>query len=308
MNMLAGLAAGLGLGLLAAIAAGLLDRTVKSAADIEALGVPVLGFLPFASASTSRATGRARKRRARSTEAAEGRPELYVHEHPRSVLAECCRTIRTNLAFMSATEELRTLVVTSAGPSEGKTTTSLSIAIAIAQGGSRTIIVDTDMRRPRLHKVLDVPADKGVTSVLIGEAKLEDCIYETIVPGLFVLPSGPIPPNPSELLHTPQFGKLVADLREQFQRVIFDSPPVGVVTDGAVIAPQVDGVIWVARAGVAQRDSVARTMRQIRDVRGRLVGAVLNAIDPGVQSYGSGYYDYQRSGYYLDAPEPVAKT
>ena len=140
--------------------------------------------------------------------------------------------------------------------------------------------------------------------MLIGEATLDECISETVVPGLYVLPCGPIPPNPSELLHTPQFKKLIADLRSRFQRVIFDSPPVGVVTDGAVIAPQVDGVLWVARAGVAHRDSVARAMKQIRDVGGRTVGAVLNALDPGEQSYSSGYYYYyQRSGYYTESPE-----
>lgn len=304
VNMVGGFAGGLLLGVALAVIAGLLDRTVKSAGDIEMLGVPVLGILPFAEDEAQQ--GKRSRRRARQTSASASGPELYVHEHPRSVVAECCRTIRTNLAFMGAADELRTLVITSAGPSEGKTTTSLSIATAIAQGGAKTLIVDTDMRRPRLHKILGVGSDRGVTSVLIGDANIDECIYETVVPGLYVLPCGPIPPNPSELLHTPRFAQLLTELEARFQRVILDSPPIGVVTDAAVIAPQVDGVLWVARAGVAHRDAVARAMRQVRDVGGRLVGAVVNALEAGHQHYGSAYYSYyQRSGYYVESPEPT---
>jgi capsular exopolysaccharide synthesis family protein len=220
-----------------------------------------------------------------------------------SSVAECCRTIRTNLTFMAAEEPLRALVVTSAGPREGKTTVASNLAIALAQSGKRVLLVDTDLRRPRIHRTFAVSSAVGITSVLVGEARLEEAVNETAVPGLWVLPCGPIPPNPSELLHTTKFRDLVQEASKQFDRVIFDSPPLGAVTDAAIIAPQVDGVIVVMKVQHTNRDTANLALRQLRDVGAVILGSILNDVNLAEQRYGYGsYYYYRRQGYYSSDP------
>ena len=142
--------------------------------------------------------------------ATDGERDLYVFRHPKSTAAEACRAIRTNLLFMSPDRPLRTMLVTSSGPREGKSTCVIATGIAMAQSGGRVVLVDTDMRRPRLHEALGVPNDRGVSSVLVGDATLDEVVKSTEVPGLFVIPSGPIPPNPAELFHTQAFRDFVA--------------------------------------------------------------------------------------------------
>ncbi|MGC4118205.1 MAG: polysaccharide biosynthesis tyrosine autokinase [Myxococcales bacterium] len=260
------------------------DRTVKSHQDIEALGLNFLGLLP--SIPGGDPTHPAKR-------------DLYIQEQPKSTVAECCRTIRTNLMFMSASNPARRLVVTSAGPQEGKTTTLINMGIVIAQGGQRVVLVDSDMRRPRLHKSFGVPNSVGLSSLIVGESTLDDAIKSTIIPGLFVLPSGPIPPNPAELLHTDSFKKVVEQLSARFDRVMFDSPPVGAVTDSLVLANQLDGTILVTKMLRTDRDMAERATSSLRDANARLLGAVLNDVDIDKRQYGYylGYY-YSYGRYY----------
>lgn len=302
-NAAGGLGAGLALGLALAFLLSRLDRRLKSVADVEHTGLTVLGILPRieegedAQPTYGRKNG---KRRRRAPTPAVASRDLFVHTHPMSAAAECCRTIRTNLTFMSADEPIRTLVITSANPREGKTTVTANIAISLAQSGKRVLLVDTDLRRPRVHRAFGVSSSRGVTSVIVGEARLRDVIQSTDIPNLDVLACGPIPPNPSELLHSQRFGELVREALEQYDRIIFDSPPLGAVTDAAVLAPQLDAALVVVKAHTTTRDALGSALRQLRDVAANVVGGVLNDLDPRRKGYGAGdyYYYYRREGYY----------
>jgi capsular exopolysaccharide synthesis family protein len=166
----------------------------------------------------------------------------------------------------------------------------------MAQSGGKVVLVDTDMRRPRMHKALGVPNDQGVSSVLVGDATLDEVIKSTEVPGLFIVPSGPIPPNPAELFHTQAFRDFVTAISARFDRVIFDSPPVNAVADPAVLATQVDGAFLVIRASATNRAMARRAVRVLSDVKARLFGAVLNDIELGSPKYGGYYASYRGYG------------
>jgi polysaccharide biosynthesis transport protein len=253
-----------------------LDRSVKTQEDLEAaVGAPFLGFVP-----TVAAEGKAGK-------------ELFVLNHPKSTAAECCRVVRTNILFCSPDKPLRTILVTSSNPVEGKTMNVVNLGITMAQGGHKTILVDTDMRRPRLHKVLGLGNEHGVSRLTVEEGPLEDAVKTTDVPNLYLLPCGPIPPNPAELIQTEKFNALVKRLLEKYDRVIFDSPPVLAVTDAAVLSRVVDGTVLVVRAGSTSRDAVIRARQRLTSVNARMVGAVLNDVNLRNPHYASYYYQYQ---------------
>lgn len=271
MGVIAGLVLGLGLALLLE----LLDSSVTSQADVEErLALTFLGFLPSI------------------PETEKGSRDLHIHREPKSLIAECTRAIRTNLLFMSPDRPFKRLLVTSSGPQEGKSTTAINLGIAMAQSGNRVLLVDTDMRRPRLHKAFGVSNERGVSSVVVGEGKLEDAIKSTEIPGLFVMPCGPVPPNPAELLHTKAFGDILAQLSERYDRVILDTPPVGAVADAVVLSTQVDGVVLVLKAGKTNKDLAKRTVRALRDVKANIYGAVLNDVNLESSKYGDYYYGY----------------
>ena len=182
----------------------LLDSTVKAT---NRDGETFLGIFPFIDGTGS-----------------EDR-DLFVSAKPQSSAAECARALRTNLLFMNPDQPPRVIAVSSASPKEGKSTLAISLATTMAQSGSRTILIDADMRRPRLHKALDRgPKDFGLSSLIIGESNLDEAVDKEILPGLDLLCCGPIPPNPSELLHTVGFERLLVMLREKYDRVIFDAP------------------------------------------------------------------------------------
>ncbi|MFE8605622.1 GumC family protein [Archangium violaceum] len=267
-------------GVAVALGLELLDASVASRADVEErLGLAFIGAMPPLKPDDG------------------GPADLYIHRHPRSQAAEMCRAIRTNLLFMSPDKPFRTVVVSSAGPSEGKSTVVINLGMVMAQTGSRVLLMDTDMRRPRLHRAFGVPDDMGVSSLVVGEGSLEGAIKSTDVPNLFVLPCGPLPPNPAELLHTRAFSELLGKLRERFDCVLLDSPPLGPVSDALVLSKQTDGILLVLKAGVTQREQAKRAIRSLRDVKARVIGALLNHVDLkggryGAESYGNGYRGY----------------
>lgn len=270
-----GIVGGLLAGLALAFLLEFLDSSVTSQSEIEErLGLTFLGFVP--SIPTSDGTSK----------------DLHIHREPKSHIAECTRAVRTNLLFMSPDKPLKRMLVTSSGPQEGKSTTAINLAIAMAQSGQRVLIVDTDMRRPRLHRAFGVPNDLGVSSIVVGEGKLEDAIKTTEVPGVYLLPCGPVPPNPAELLHTRAFGELLETLEARFDRVLLDSPPVGAVADAVVLATQVNGVVMVLKAGVTNRDVARRTLRALNDVKATMLGAVLNDVNLERSRYGDYSYGY----------------
>jgi polysaccharide biosynthesis transport protein len=299
-----GVLLGLLLGVVVALTLEQLDRVIRTVEDAEETGITVLGVIPHINENVSADNNYGRRKR-RDRAAPVGNRDLIVHTHPKSSVAECCRTIRTNITFMSADRPRKTLVVTSASPREGKTTVSISLAISLAQSGKRILIVDTDLRKPRLHRAFAKPLTRGVTSILVGEHSASEATYETGVPGLSFLACGPIPPNPSELLHTEQFRQLLVELGKVYDHVILDSPPMAVVTDAAILAPQVDGAILIVHAQRTTRDALRSALRQLRDVSGHLVGGVLNNVDISANRYGySTSYYYRDESYTADSEPP----
>ena len=209
---------------------------------------------------------------------------------------------------MSTDHSLRRLLVTSPGPHEGKTFVATTLAIVIAQSGKRVLLLDTDLRRPRLHKVF--PGEKGtrgVTDALAGQCTPEEFIETTGIPNLFSGRAGPIPPNPAELLHSTRFTELLDRLSEMFDLVILDSPPLGAVTDAAILSRVVDGTILVARHGKTHKASLRHSARQLNRIGSRIFGVILNDADYSRASYYR--YDYYRTyGYSYRAEEPTAAT
>ncbi len=290
-----------------------LDNTVKSQEDIEKrLGVTFLGLLPTIDPA-DRGGSLASAKGSATTETGHSSRDLYVHLFPKSSVAECCRSIRTNLMFMSPDKPTRTLLVTSAGPKEGKTTVATNLAIAMAQSGQRVLLVDTDMRRPRLHKALGVPTTtEGVSKAIVGEGDVLKMVKTTDVPNLWLLPCGACPPNPAELLHAERFRRVVAELSAAYDRVVFDSPPVGLVTDAAILARLTDGTILVSKAGRTTRDSLARAYQAVwANGEVNVLGCILNDLDLSKQGrYGAYSYYYQAQyGTYYGQPkdEPAEK-
>ena len=301
VNLTLGFFVGLVVGAALAWARDQLDSSLKTPDEVESeLGVTFLGLLPEVDDADQDRKRRSRRRRqAPSAVTAPSAVELVVHSRPLSGIAEAARSIRTNLLFMNPDHPYRTLLVTSAAPSEGKTTIACSLAIALAQGGQRVCIVDCDLRRPRLHRIFDRLADKGVTNVLVGDATIDDVALPTVVDNLWSIPAGPIPPNPADVLHSEAFRRFLVDLAAKFDRVIIDSAPLVAVTDSAIISTQTDGTVFVVRAFKTSKHLSAQGLRVLRDVDARIVGAVLNAVDLNRQEYSYYYhYHYYKQGGY----------
>jgi succinoglycan biosynthesis transport protein ExoP len=300
LNMTIGLVGGLALGLFGAFAREMFDRSVKSPNDIEQeLGLTFLGLLPrvgrnmgqsYGRSAGNKAAGGERRRRARDG-AEPQRIELIVHEDPQSSISEASRGLRTNVSFMSPDKPYKSLLVTSASPNEGKTTVACCLAVAMAQAGHKVVLIDCDLRRPRLHRVFQKTNDRGVTSSLVDRTGLDSAVVETEVPGLSLLASGPSCPNPAESLQSNAFQSLLEELGAKFDRIVIDSPPIAPVTDAVILSTRVDASIMVIRALSTTRDAVLHARRALEDVRANLIGAVLNAADPGRADYPH-YYRY----------------
>jgi succinoglycan biosynthesis transport protein ExoP len=311
VNLSVGLFLGLAFGIAAAWVREQLDSSLKTPDEVEGLlGVTFLGLLPEVDEHHEvRRRGARRRRRVPKPERDEP-IELVVHNRPLSGIAEAARTLRTNLLFMSPDRPFRKLLVTSAAPSEGKTTIACSIAIAMAQGGQRVCIVDCDLRRPRIHRIFDRVGDPGLTNVLVGEATLDEVAKPTRVENLWAVPAGLTPPNPADLLHSERFGRFIEDLAARFDRVIVDSPPIVAVTDSAIVSRVMDGTVFVVRAFKTSKHLSGQGLRALRDVGSRVIGVVLNAVNLNRQEY-SYYYHYNyygRHGYSTTPSEPEADT
>lgn len=300
MNVAVSLLVALVLGMGLAVLREQLDNTLKTPEDVEQkLRVTFLGLLPEISENDPlRAGGPPRKGGKARRIKTELAPELLVHERPASGIAEAARALRTNLMFMNPDEPYRRLLVTSAAPSEGKTTVAVSIAISLAQGGQKVCIVDCDLRRPRLHRIFDRAGDIGLMNAIVGECSVDEVVKETIVPNLYCVPCGPIPPNSADVVASDKFRQLLDDLSRRFDRVILDSPPVIAVTDSAIVSTLVDGVVFVVRAFKSSAGVCVSGLRTLLDVDAPIAGAVLNAVNLNRQEYSYyQYYYYRREGY-----------
>ena len=203
--------------------------------------------------------------------------DLVTLSNPRSPVSEAYRTLRTNLEFFSLDEPVRTLVVTSPGAKDGKSTVLANLAVALAQGGKRVILVDCDLRRPTQHTLFGLDNATGLTTMMLDEAaQSKPPLRETPVDGLRVLTAGPLPPNPAELLGSRRMKETLAALLKKADVLLFDAPPVLAVTDALVLAVQTDGVLLVVKAGGTTREHVQQAKDRLERVNARIVGAVLN--------------------------------
>ncbi|MDF2532093.1 MAG: capsular biosynthesis protein [Clostridia bacterium] len=217
---------------------------------------------------------------------------LIVHTDPKSPVAESYRVLRTNIQFTSVDKPIKTMVVTSSGPGEGKTTTIANLAIAFAQSGSKVLLIDADLRKPRIHKVFHVPNDVGMTTILAQRVEYTDCLTRSVVDNLYILASGPIPPNPSELLSSQAMKKFIDSLKNDFDIILIDAPPIGVVTDSAILSTITDGTILVVSSGQVEMEAVQRSKELLVRVNANLLGVVLNKITKENQGSAYNYYYY----------------
>lgn len=212
---------------------------------------------------------------------------LITLTDPRSPVSEAYRTLRTNLSFYSLDNPIRSLVVTSPAADEGKNQLVANLAVTMAQSGRRTVLVDCDLRRPSLHSFFDLESEPGLTDRLLSEVD-ELPLQHTSVENLFLLASGPKPPNPADMLGTKKIDEIIATLVEQFDIVLFDTPPVIAVTDAAVLGVKVDGALLVINAGKTRRDQAERAKELLEKARVRIIGAALT--NAPRDSGGAGYY------------------
>jgi len=285
--MLAGM-----LGFGGALVVDYFDDRVRSPREVRRnLGLTVLGVVPRFDSPDGRWSSDEQAR---------------VHLEQLSSPAEAYRMIRTNLSFIHAVKPRRTLLVTSPGPGEGKTTTAINLAAVLSQQGERTLLVDADLRKSSVHRLLGVRGEVGLTSVLTGEARLEDAILPAGIDKLEVLPAGPKPPNPAELLGAERMTELLAAVARRYERVVLDSAPVLAVADPATLARGLDGVVMVAWAGKTGRQALVEAIELLSNVGSDVLGVVVNALKPGLGVRGGGYY-YYRDGYYGDRKRGVRK-
>ena len=285
-----------------------LDDTIKSVDDVDRyIHLPALALIPAAPSDKPRLRG------ARVPATPNDTTALAMVGDVRSPIAEAYRHLRTSLLLSSAGTPPKTILVTSSQPSEGKTTTAINTAFMLAQTGAQILIIDCDLRRPRLHAQFNLSNARGLTNCLSGESDDLDSLIQTYEkqPNLKVLPSGPIPPNPAELLGSDEMRRLLTTLREKFAHIIVDSPPAISFTDASILSTFVDGVILVVHGGHSSRAVVRRAKQQLLDVGAHIFGVVLNNVKIESHDYYAGYAGYYKSGYYTDdddGGEEAART
>ncbi|MFJ7974804.1 CpsD/CapB family tyrosine-protein kinase [Peribacillus sp. NPDC096379] len=218
----------------------------------------------------------------------DNKRKLIAKFNPKSAISEQYRTIRTNIQFSSVDKEIRSIIVTSSSPSEGKSTTVANLAVVFAQQGKTVLLIDGDMRKPTVHYTFNNSNTSGLTNVLTRQKELMDTVISTDEKNLFVLPSGPIPPNPAELLASKAMKELMANAKEQFDLVLFDSPPVLAVTDAQILANFCDGTILVVSSGKTESEAALKSKELLLAANANLLGAVLN----NKKSNSGDYYYY----------------
>lgn len=224
---------------------------------------------------------------------------FVVENDPKSPISEAFRTLRTNIKFSILDKPLKTILITSPIPEAGKSSVSINLALTMAQDKYKVILVDSDLRKPTIHKIFQQDSKTGLTNILVEDKKIKEVIRRVtdVDPNLYFIPSGPIPPNPSELLGSNRMKELLKELQEQADFVIFDSPPVIAVTDALVLATQVDGVVLILDFGKVPREAAKQAKELLEKVKANILGVVLNKID--MEKEGQ-YYPYYYYYYYGD--------
>jgi len=262
-----------------------LDNTLKTPDEVACkLETPVLGFvaeLPY-----------------KDTTAPDTQP--YVALHPRSPAAEAYRILRTNLEFAGVDQPLKTILITSPGPGEGKTTTAANLAVVTAQGHKRVILLDCDLRRPKVHRLFGLPNQTGLSDLFRGTATITDLLHTTQVANLSVLTSGSLPPNPAELLSSGRMAQILQELTELADIIIIDSPPF-VVSDSVILGAKVDGVLLLVQPERTPDVAAMAMVSQLRRTGAHILGAVFNRITADGSGYYGNYRYYQSTYYYANS-------
>lgn len=309
LNIALGFLAGVVLGVMFAFAQEGLDHSIKTAEEVESLLMtPVLAVVPLQRGTESAKWAIAgtkwalRRHGEESRQTANRSVALCISKNPQSVLAEAYRALRTSVLLSLAVNPPKLILVTSAQSGEGKTATALNLAQSLAQRKGQVVIVDGDLRKGGIAKLLGLENDKGISTILTGGDKLDDALQVYAAqPNLSVLSSGPVPPNPAELIASDGMAVLCRELVKRFEHVIIDSPPVLAVTDATIMAGLVDGVVLVAESGRTHRAGLMRTRAVLENAGARILGVVLNKLDlrrEGYYGYGYGYYYYSHYGKY----------
>jgi len=252
-----------------------MDTTVRTPEDVERdVGEALLGVVPEIE---------------EEDEVGADNKDMICHLDTKSTISEAYRTIRTSLAFASAKGEARNIVISSAMPGEGKTITAINIATVLGQMGENVLLIDADMRRPRLHRSLRLPNNRGLSTYLVGRCDLNDVVKPTCIPNVDVIVSGPLPPNPSELINSDRMSQLMSECKQNYDRVIIDTPPVMAVTDSRLAAAKADGLIHVIHAGRTDKKCARLAKRHFDSVGAKVIGAVLNNVE---SDHEGSYYNY----------------
>jgi capsular exopolysaccharide synthesis family protein len=291
LNLALGALVGLALGVGGAVLRETLDTRIRGQRDVEQItDVPVIGGILFDPKAVER--------------------PLIMHADPQSPRAESFRTLRTNLQYLDVERVERSFVVTSSIGSEGKSTTSANLAIALADSGARVLLVDADLRRPRIAEYMNIEGSVGLTDVLIGRAEINDVIQPWGRGQLHVLPAGHIPPNPSEMLGSTRMTQIIAEFSRAFDVVIFDCPPLLPVTDAAILAKRVGGAILIVAAGRTQKNQLTGAIAALQSVGAPISGVVMTMLPTtGPDNHGYGQYGYGHTyGDVGPAPEIVAPS
>jgi exopolysaccharide transport family protein len=292
-NLAFALALGLTTGVGLAFLLEAVDNTVRTPEQAQVISaLPSLGMIPLGSKSSTEVSGKQRLSVTSSKEAVE----LITQSRPQSQMAESYRALRTSLLLTSLGAPPKVILITSALPQEGKTTTSLNCGIVLAQKGSRVLLIDADLRRPSIHKALGMGPRTGLSNVLTGGATVQQAtVRSTVLPTLFVLPAGTPPPNPAELLASANMGDILTQLREQYDHIVIDTPPALSVTDAVIMSTRADAVVLVIRSGQTTKQALRRARDILARVNAKVAGVLLNAADLTSPDY---YYYYEYQGKY----------
>ena len=290
LNLILALIVGLFLGVGLAFFFEYLDNSVKTPEDVEQLvRLPFFGLVPEIS----------HERRRRLEREASCPVEIITFGHPKSMLSEAYRNIRTSILLSFSGSPPKKILISSPNPAEGKTTTAINTAIALSQTGARVLIIETDLRKPRIHRIFEQENGMGLSNFLSGNAELDSIIRKTEIPNLFDILSGPLPPNPSELLGSSVFKIMIESLGEQFDHIVLDAPPILGFADSVVLSTSVDGVILVVQGGKTPRETLQRAKDVLLQVNARILGVVINRVNIRRSGYdGYGYYYYRYHHYY----------
>jgi len=291
LALLVGLVGGVGLALFREY----LDNTVKSPDDIEALtGLPSLAVVPSLPGMNGHHGRLSRFSRDAGQQVSSGsRVELLAHVQPKSQISEAFRALRTSLLLSQADHPPQVILVTSALPREGKTTAAVNLAVTLAQLGDRTLLMDSDLRKPGIRRALNMTIGKeiGLSSYLAGVSTLDEVVIpHPTINNLEALTTGPIPPSPADLLSSHRMREAIVELRRRFKFIVIDSPPIMAATDAVILSSLTDGVLLVVRSGETPKEAFTRTRDLLAAVKSRLLGVVLNAVDSSAPDY---YYSYR---------------